>query len=225
MAELQRPRAVVFDMDGLMFNTEDLYEEVGSQLLARRGKQFTQELLDEMMGRPTKVALGIMIQWHNLDATVAQLEQETDELFPAVLDARLEPLPGLLDLLSALETAGIPRAVGTSSRRHFVMDVLSRFDFVERFAFLLTAEDVENGKPDPEIYVTASRRFGLEPKQVMVLEDSEIGCRAAVRARAFAVAVPGAHSRNHSFEGAALVADSLADTRIYQALGLPVGSS
>lgn len=219
------PQAVVFDMDGLMFNTEDLYVEVGSQILARRGKRFTRALLDEMMGRPTKTALSIMIQRNQLDATVAQLERETDELFPDVLAAKLAPMPGLLPLLAALEQAGVPKAVATSSRRHFVMDCLSRFDMVERFQFLLTAEDVVQGKPDPEIYQTASRRLGLDCGRVMVLEDSEIGCRAASQAGTFAVAVPGDHSRNHSFGGAVFIADSLADSRIFAALGLPPGSS
>ena len=218
-------RAVVFDMDGLMFNTEDLYVEVGSQILARRGKTFTRELLDQMMGRPTKVALQIMIDWHGLDATVEQLERETDELFPAVLDAKLAPMPGLLDLLDALQQAGIPKAVGTSSRRVFVESCLSRLGLQDRFQFVLTAEDVVHGKPDPEIYQTAAHRFGIACHQMMVLEDSQIGCQAAVAAGAFAVAVPGDHSRNHCFDGAALIADSLADPAIYRALQLEVPSS
>lgn len=217
--DLPRPlKAVVFDLDGLMFNTEDLYVEVGSQLLARRGKQFTRSLLDKMMGRPTLVALQIMIDSHHLDATVPQLEAETDELFPAVLDAKLAPMPGLLALLDALEQASIPKAVATSSRRSFVVDVLSRFEFERRFQFLLTAEDVRHGKPDPEIYRTACRRLNIPPETVMVLEDSQIGCQAAVRAGTFAVAVPGDHSRNHTFTGASLIAETLADPRIFTAL-------
>jgi HAD superfamily hydrolase (TIGR01509 family) len=215
-----RVQAVVFDLDGLMFNTEELYQDVGAELLRRRGRQFTGALLDAMMGRPSPVALQIMIDWHKLDTTVAQLEAETDALFPAILDSRLTPMPGLLDLLAALEQAGVPKAVGTSSRRSFVIDVLSRFDLEPRFEFLLTAEDVEHGKPDPEIYRTACHRLGCPPPQVMVLEDSENGCRAAVAAQTFAVAVPGFHSRLHSFAGTRFIANSLADPQIYRSIGL-----
>lgn len=218
-------QAVVFDLDGLMFNTEELYEEVGTQLLARRGKQFTADLLDQMMGRPSPTALQIMIDWHQLETTVDRLEQETDELFPAILDQRLAPMPGLMRLLDELERVGIPKAVATSSRRSFVTDVLGRFDLERRFAFLLTAEDVVRGKPDPEIYGTACRRLGLDPAQVMVLEDSENGCRAAVSAGTFAVAVPGPHSRNHSFDGTRFRAQSLEDPRIFQSLRLADTSS
>lgn len=218
-------QGVVFDLDGLIVNTEDLYQEVGAQLLSRHGKEFTQALLDAMMGRPTKVALQIMIDWHQLEATVPQLEAETDELFPAILDARLEMMPGFPDLLDALERADIPRGVATSSRLSFVRDVLSRLDLGERFQFVLTAENVTQGKPDPEIYQIACARLGLEPGQVMVLEDSENGCRAAVAAGTFAVAVPGAHSQNHDFQGCRFIAHSLADQKIYQALRLPASTS
>lgn len=220
MSESAVIQAVVFDLDGLMVNTEELYEDVGSELLRRRGRKFTGPLLDAMMGRPTPVALQIMIDWHRLEATVPQLEAETDALFPDILDRRLALLTGLPELLAALQQAGIPTAVATSSRRSFVIDVLSRFDLVPRFEFLLTSEDVTHGKPDPEIYVTACRRLACPPPRVMVLEDSENGCRAAVAAGTYAVAVPGFHSRNHSFAGSQFIAHSLADPRIYQAVGL-----
>jgi HAD superfamily hydrolase (TIGR01509 family) len=137
-----------------------------------------------------------------------------------ILGERLALMPGLSELLGILETAKIPKAVGTSSGRRFVTDVLSRFGLEPRFEFTLTAEDVVEGKPAPEIYLTAAKRFGIDPSEMMVLEDSQNGCRAAVAAGAFAVAVPGGHSRTHDFSGAAFIADTLADRRIYDALGL-----
>jgi HAD superfamily hydrolase (TIGR01509 family) len=217
-------RAVVFDLDGLMFNTEELYQDVGTELLRRRGREFTPPLLDELMGRPSHVSLQIMIQWHDLDATVAELEAEQDAIFADLLDSRLAPMPGLFDLLAALEQARIPKAIGTGSPRPFVVDVLSRFHLEPRFEFLLTAEDVTHGKPDPEIYRTACQRLGCPPGQVMVLEDSENGCRSAVAAGAFTVAVPGSYGRGHTFAGTRFIADSLADPRIYHAISRPAPS-
>jgi HAD superfamily hydrolase (TIGR01509 family) len=214
------PLAVVFDLDGLMFNTEELYTDVGTELLRRRGYEFTETLLDKMMGRPSAVALQIMIETHGLDATVEQLIAETDEIFPAILETRLAPMPGMLDLLDALERHNIPKAIATSSRRVFVERVLNRFDLQPRFRFLLTSEDITHGKPDPEIYLKAASRLGIEPGEMLVLEDSQNGCKAAVAAGAIAVAVPGGHSVRHDFTGAALVANSLADERIYQRLGI-----
>lgn len=215
------PRAVVFDLDGLMFNTEELYVEVGTELLRRRGYEFTPELLDQMMGRPSRIALQIMIDTHTLRATVEELLAETDELFPEILRQRLAPMPGLIDLLEALERNNIPKGIATSSRRAFVERVLARFDYQPRFSPILTSEDITEGKPHPEIYLTAAARLGIQPGEMLVLEDSQTGCRAAVAAGAIAVAVPSGHSKRHDFTGAALVADSLADPRIYELLGLP----
>jgi len=215
-----RPKAVVFDHDGLIFNTEDLYQDVGGELLRRRGCRFTPELLDRMMGRPGHIALQFMIDMHTLDATVEQLMLETDEIFPKILDTRLATMPGFLKLAAALEAAGIPKAIGSSSRRSFIVDCLSRFQLLPRFEFILSAEDVVDGKPNPEIYLTAAKRFGLSPSEVVVFEDSQNGCRAAVAAGTIAVAVPSGHSRTHSFPGAAFEADTLADPRIYELLGL-----
>jgi HAD superfamily hydrolase (TIGR01509 family) len=215
-----RPRAVVFDLDGLMVNTEQLYQLVGTELLRRRGKPFEPELLDEMMGRPARVSLDIMIRWHQLEATVEELSRETDEIFAEILRERLACMPGLVELLDALETAGIPKAIATSSGPQFVAKVLGRFNFAPRFQFILTSDDIVDGKPHPEIYLKAAARFGLPPADILVLEDSQNGSRAAVAAGTFAVAVPGGHSRRHDFSGAALVIDSLADHRLYEALGI-----
>jgi HAD superfamily hydrolase (TIGR01509 family) len=215
-----QPRAVVFDLDGLMFNTEELYQDVGAELLRRRGCVFTPELLDRMMGRPGRVSLQIMIDTHSLSDTVEGLARETEEIFPAILDEHLAPMPGLVDLLAALEKASLPKAIATSSGRRFVENVLSRFAWQPRFEFVLTAEDVIEGKPHPEIYLTAAKRFGLPPGELLVLEDSHNGCRAAASAGTVAVAVPSGHSHTHDFSGATLVADTLADPRIYSLLGL-----
>jgi HAD superfamily hydrolase (TIGR01509 family) len=213
-------RAVVFDMDGLMFNTEDVYFQVGDLVLQSRGYRFSRELSSAMMGRPPQAAFEVMIGWHRLNATWQQLKAESEEAFLLLLDAQLAPMPGLLELLSALERGGIPKAIGTSSSRRLVDACLARLHLAERFQFILSAEDVTQGKPAPEIYLKAARRFGLPAAEMMVLEDSSTGCRAAAAAGAYTVAVPAEHSRGQDFSIAQLVIDTLADPRLYAVLGL-----
>jgi HAD superfamily hydrolase (TIGR01509 family) len=215
-------RVVVFDMDGLMFNTEELYTLAGTELLRRRGQAFTDELKNEMMGLRPQPSFEVMIRRCHLPDTWQQLAEESNRLFISVLEGRLAPLPGLLTLLSALEHAGIPKAIGTSSARELVDACLTPFDMHRRFQFILTAEDITHGKPHPEIYLTAARRFGVPPAEMLVLEDSENGCRAAAAAGAFTVAVPGPHSRAQDFTAASLIITSLADPRLYAALGIPI---
>lgn len=215
-------RGVMFDMDGLLVNTEELYQDVGSELLRRRGRSFEPELLDAMMGRPQQVSLAIMIDWHGLDDTVETLATETRAIFVSLLESRLEPMPGAVQLVEAIATRGLPRGVATSSGPDFAHDVLGRVGLLDRFGFVLTSADVVHGKPDPEIYLAAARRLAISPAEMLVLEDSQAGCRAAVAAGAVAVAVPGGHSRRHDFAGAHFVAESLRDPRIYRLLGEPL---
>ena len=202
-----------------MFNTEELYQQVGGEVLARRGKQITGDLLDEMMGRKSLLALQVMVDWHDLSDTPEELAAESAEIFADLLPARLAPMPGLLDLLAALEAAGIPKGIATSSGRDFVTRVLDLSQLTERFAFVLSGEDITHGKPAPDVYLLAAERHGVTPAEMLVLEDSQIGCRAAVAAGAFVVAVPAGRSENHEFPGAQFVAESLADPRIGAALG------
>jgi len=214
-------KAIVFDLDGLMFNTEDIYQDVGREVLRRRDKELTAELLDQMMGRKSDISLQIMIDWHNLNDTVDSLAAESAEVMFELLPKRLAPLPGLIDLLDALEAASIPKAIATSSSREFVIRVLGQFQFEPRFSFVFSSEDITHGKPAPDVYLLATKSLGVDPQQAMVLEDSQIGCRAAIAAGTYAVAVPGGHSHTHDFEGAKFIANSLEDDRIFSALDIP----
>jgi len=171
-----------------------------------------------MMGRPGDVSLQIMIDWHQLDATVEELAEEGREIFAGILAERLAPMPGAMRLLDHLEAVDVPKALATSSGLDFVRRVLGQFELEPRFRFLLTAEDVDQGKPHPEIYLTAASCLGVDPAEMLVLEDSANGCRAAVDAGARAIAVPGEHSRHHDFSGAYDVIDSLNDERLWDLL-------
>lgn len=215
-------QAIVFDMDGLMFNTEDVYTLVGREMLRRRGCEFTAELKSKMMGLRPQPTFEAMIAHCNLGDTWETLAAESNALFLGLLHEHLAMMPGLGELLEALERAGIPKAIGTSSSRVLVEACLAPFQMRERFAFILAAEDITHGKPDPEIYRTAAARFGVFPAGMAVLEDSHNGCLAAAAAGAFAVAVPGEHSRDQDFSRASLVVDSLADPGLYRALGMAV---
>lgn len=211
-------RGAAFDLDGLLVNTEELYQHVGGELLRRRGRTFEPELLDRMMGRPQRVSLQIMIDWHGLTDTIETLARETGEIFVDLLDTRLEPMPGAVALVESLAARGLPRGVATSSGPDFAHDVLARVGLRDRFGFVLTSADITHGKPHPEIYELAAARLGVAPAEMLVFEDSENGCRAAVAAGAVVVAVPGGHSRRHEFSGACFIAESLADPRIQSLL-------
>ncbi|MEK6248361.1 MAG: HAD-IA family hydrolase [Planctomycetales bacterium] len=215
-------RAVVFDMDGLMFNTEGLYEQVDREILARRGKDFPDALCNAMMGRKSSAALQVMIDWHDLEDSPEKLTGEIAELFEHLLPSNVAPMQGLMPLLEALENTNIPKAIATSSGRIFTEKVLSFFSLEPRFEFVLTGDDIQHGKPAPDVYRLAAKRLQVDPEEMMVLEDSQIGCQAAMAANAYVVAIPHGRSTNHQFSGVQFEAKSLADRRIHDALRLSI---
>jgi HAD superfamily hydrolase (TIGR01509 family) len=223
MNELTKLQAVVFDLDGTLINSEDLYEEAGREVLQRRGKEYDHVLREQVMGRPAADSLRVIIEHHSLPDTVEELVRESGELMLRFMETRLAAMPGAYELLDALDTVGVPSAVATSATREFADLVLTRLEMKSRFRFILTAEDVRQGKPDPEIYLLAAERLQLAPPQMMVLEDSANGCRAALAAGAFTVAVPNDHTRNYDFHGVRFVANTLADPRILAALEASCG--
>ena len=210
--------AVVFDLDGLLVNTEDLYEQAGETVLRRRGKTYDAELREQMMGRPVVDAIQLMIDCHSLPDPLEDLMCECREVLDALMATSLAPMPGVEKFLDDLAAANIPIAVATSATPDYAEHVLTALGLKTRFRFILTAADIRRGKPNPEVYLLAAKRLGIEPSQMMVLEDSGNGCRAAVAAGAFTVAVPNRHTRDHKFDGVKLVADTLADPRILAAL-------
>ena len=204
-------RAVVFDLDGLMFDTEALFVRVAGELLAARGKAFTPEIMRAMIGRQADVAYPALKALAGLDEPAEALQAEVRARFADLIDVAVHPTPGLFVLLDHLHKRGLPIAVGTSSRREYAERLLSRHGVFDRLAFLLAAEDVSRSKPDPEIFRTAAARFGLPPCSVMVLEDSPPGIAAARAAGAFAVGVPHDHSPADGLAAADLIVPRLDD--------------
>ena len=213
-----RIQAVAFDLDGLIFNTEAVFNRTLTDLLARRGKPAPPELFAAMMGLRAKEAHGVMSRMMEIDEPLETLQAETSELFQHHLEDLLAPMPGVAELLAHLEATGRPKCVCTSSGRDYALGLLRRYDWHERFEFVLGAEDVTNGKPHPEVYATAIDRLGSRPNRTMVLEDSSHGVAAGSAAGAFTVGVPHEHTRGQSHEAASLVADTLADPRLYDTL-------
>jgi HAD superfamily hydrolase (TIGR01509 family) len=213
-------RAAVFDLDGVLANTEDLYEKACETVLGRRGRTYDAPLREQMMGRPVADAIRIMIDAHGFDDPLDAMMQECREALSGLMETSLAPLPGVVELLDRLDAAEFPAAIATSALREYADYVLTRLDLKRRFQFILTSEDIRCGKPDPEIYLLAAARLELTPTRIMVLEDSANGCRAAVAAGAFTVAVPNHHTYKHDFTGVELIADTLADPRILAALGV-----
>ena len=213
-------RAVVFDLDGLMVDSESLFFRVAQQILARRGREFTHELMRRMLGLRGPEGLLLLKAEHGLEESCDTLAEESRELFYDLMPDGLRVMPGLVTLLQMLDISGLPKSVATSSSRRYTERVLDHFGLRSRFEFLLTAEDVTRGKPDPEIYRQAASRFGLEPPRVAVLEDSPVGLAAAKAAGALCVVMPTPYVPDADWSSADAVVSRLDAPELVAWLGL-----
>lgn len=208
-------RAVAFDLDGLMFDTEALFVRVLRGFLEGRGRSLNPEIMAAMIGRRAADAYPAFKRLTGFDDTPEQLLAELRGRFTAEVDSAVHPTPGLIALLAHLEKRGIPRAVATSSRREYAEGLIVRHGLRSHYAFLLGAEDVTRGKPDPEIYLTAASRLGIEPANLLVLEDSPTGVAAGKAAGAFVAGVPHEHSPAGGLTAADLIVPRLDDPALF----------
>ena len=207
-------RAVVFDFDGLMLNTEDIFELVGQRLMTRRGLEMTDEIRRGMLGRRAVEAFAVMKSLTGIPDHVEDLILETAVLFDDAARDRLAVMPGLRGILQIVEERQLPRAVATSSPRAYMTPLLQRFELLHHFPLTLTAEDVTHGKPHPEVYLKAARMLQVDPSEMLVLEDSETGTRAAAAAGAYVVSVPNRHTAAGDFSMSRMRIESLQDERL-----------
>ena len=211
--------AAIFDNDGLLLDTEDAWTRAEETLFARRGRVFTLDHKRLLIGSARAAAALKLETMLDLEGEGEALMDELHELVMQEALAGVEPRPGALELLERLIDAGVPVAVASNSQREFVQRVLSSAGLLDgRFATVVSVEDVEHPKPAPDIYLEACRRLGAEPGACAALEDSPTGVAAAVAAGMFVIGVP--YFKGAQLPGSDLLADSLADPEVAQALGL-----
>jgi HAD superfamily hydrolase (TIGR01509 family) len=213
------PAAVIFDNDGLTLDTEHTWTRAEAALYARYGTEFTLDHKREMLGTSGEKSALTMERHLDQPGRGDELRVELRNLVHDELDGTgVEPMPGVIQLLDALGEHGIPLGLATNSGREFATRALRAAGIYERFAAVVSAEDVEHPKPAPDVYLAAAAELGADPGDCVALEDSETGVTAARAAGMTVVGVP-------SFPGidlaeADLVVPSLRDPRVWDLLGL-----
>jgi pseudouridine-5'-monophosphatase len=202
---------VIYDVDGLLLDTELFYTQAYQIIAARYGKIYDWSLKARTIGMKAKDSARIIIETLGLPLTPEQwLETRKallEELFP-----NAEPLPGAVRLTRHLKSRGIPQAVATSSDRHyFDLKTAKHRDWFAIFDLLVSGDDheVKEGKPAPDIFLVAARRLHAEPAHCLVFEDAPVGVRAARAAGMSVIAVPDPNLDESDFGEAQQVLRSL----------------
>jgi HAD superfamily hydrolase (TIGR01509 family) len=182
--------AALFDMDGLLLDTEALYIQAMQAAAQRLDLEMPLTLCHAMVGLPGPKC-NLMIQaFYGEGFSIDVFRSHYSTNIRELLDERIPVKPGAIELLDFLEARGIPRAVATSAGRTTAEHHLGRAGLLNRFQALSTRDDVTHAKPHPDIYLEAARRLGVAPERCVAFEDSNVGLTAAHAAGAMAIMVP-----------------------------------
>jgi HAD superfamily hydrolase (TIGR01509 family) len=201
--------AVIFDLDGLLADTEPVWSESARLLLERRGRTYDPRSKSLLMGRhPLEVARWTVDRYGLDDAPDALLAERLQILLALYTATPPRPLPGARELVTALQGEGVPMAVASGSPSEVVEAVLQQLDLRGPLAVVVGSDAVLHGKPAPDVFLLAAERLGVDAEACVVLEDSPAGVKAALAAGMACVAVPspgvtdadvaGAHARSRS---------------------------
>lgn len=185
--------AVIFDLDGLLIDSEPLWQEAERLRFGEVGVHL--EAVDMVQTKGLRVDQVVAFWFARrpwADPDHAGLTDRIVDTVEHLMSTRGAALPGVADALDACEKEGMALAVASSSSHRLIDTALQRLDIADRFPVVCSAETEPYGKPHPGVFLTAAQRLSVEPTRCLVVEDSVLGMVAAVAARMRCIAVPGA---------------------------------
>ena len=183
--------AVLFDMDGLMFDTERMYQKAWLQAGRQMGVPMEPEIVDRLRGRNREGCARVCREAFGEDFDFDAMRTACRALMARWIEEDGLPVkPGLYELLTELERRGIPAVLATSTTRDSAWGHLQRAKVDRYFLGAVCGDEVSHSKPDPEVFLKAAALAGRDPARCMVLEDSPAGVRAGAAADCFTVMVP-----------------------------------
>ena len=184
-------QAVLWDMDGLLVDTEPVWTIAEEELAVRLGGRWSDELKARIVGTRLEVAVPTILREYGAESTPDAVAETSAWLLARMVElfaTEVRLCPGALELLAALDRAGVPQALVSSSYRVLVNAVLAHG--FGPFAMTLAGDEVAHGKPSPEPYLMACARLAVSPRRCVVLEDSSAGVASGEAAGCAVVAVP-----------------------------------
>lgn len=220
-------KAVIFDMDGVLLDSEPLYFESNMGIFRELGfgDKMTMEDYKPFVGAPA------WIMWETLKSRfgTAVINRPTVELVHYEREKYLKflrkkcaageivPIPGVIDMLEDLRRSGYKTAIASSSDINVIHTVVDTLGIREYFDFLATGDYVKNGKPAPDIFLYAAKELGVAPKRCAVIEDSHNGVKGAAAAGMYVVGYYNPHSGEQDLSLADVIIDKMSDWRPYMA--------
>lgn len=184
-------KAAIFDLDGLLADTEIISYKIYRDILKKEGIAFTKEEYARNYSGKTEIAnIERIIRTYGLNFSTRELKAIVLDSEKALIDKGVDLKDGAIDLLRELDLKGVKVALATSSTKERALTILRQNDIDQYFDVFICAEDITSSKPDPEVFLKALEQLGVEKDEALILEDSENGIKAANSAGINVICIP-----------------------------------
>lgn len=203
-------KALVFDLDGVIIDSECINTELTLQVLRDVGVKSDSDEISKFIGMQNEKMWKILIDRHEIKESVEQLmTRQKIYIQERFLNGELEPIDGVTDLLELAKGKKINIALATSAPRDYAEYILNKIKAAEYFDVLLTSDEITKSKPNPEVYITAAEALGLKPEECIAIEDSTAGIQAAKSAGMKCIGYKNPNSGNQDTTKADYVVTSI----------------
>jgi putative phosphoesterase/HAD superfamily hydrolase (TIGR01509 family) len=208
-------KAVIFDLDGVIADTEHLSEQADVIVLSRYGIKMTDEEKMLAFGRRMEEIFYDILQARKSKLDIKKLIREKDKVFTKLIKGNLDPIKGSLELVDFFKKSGFKLALATSSHTDKMKPEIQELDIEDLFKVKITGDDVSKGKPNPEIFLLAAKKLGVKPSECAVVEDSAFGVQAAKNAGMLAIGFKSPNSAGQDLSKADIITDNLDLVKIH----------
>ncbi len=209
--------AVILDMDGLMIDTEPLYKTALQKTAREFGYTLTDDFMMHLVGRPDPDCRKMIAEHTGPDFSINSFWEQWPKLWKSEAQSKgIGQKPGLQEFFNFLSKWNIPTAIATSSSRKQAFFSLDAANITHPFDHIVTGDEVEKGKPAPDIFLKAAEKLNVKPESCVALEDSENGIQAAYSAGMFTIMIPDMmQPSSETRKKAGLIAESLYEAKDY----------
>lgn len=206
-------KAIIFDMDGVVINSEDYWIELEREYAESKGVKFSDEYKKEVTGTSQDDIIKLLREKYGVEDSVEKMEEERNKLGQEIYDKKANLIPGFLDLVEKIKSSKRYKiGLATSSPWRWINIVIKRLNIKKYFDVIVSADDLQGkGKPAPDIYLFIARKLGMSPEECLAIEDAVNGVKSAKTARMACIALESDYTNDKDLKdaGADIIVRSL----------------
>jgi len=202
-------KAVIFDMDGVMIDSEPLWEKTEKVMMAKKGLIYNPAYREKIVGLGQKESAILLKETFSMNEDIEEIINERISVLLDIYDKELSLVRGLIELLDSVSKSSMKVALASSSPPKVIKFVLGKFDLDKYFDLVVSGDMVEQGKPNPDIYFYTAEKLGVDCEECVVIEDSINGVVSAKRAGMYCIAVPDKRLDANGFNSADVIINNI----------------